>query len=343
MSDIYEKWKNNKEKHEKEVHEQGIRYGATVDLSCEECYPSHHLPPYMNKTFLIFWDIVTELIPQIVDTKYTNRSIMAFIEMYDTDKETKLKKMKSFIWSCTYRERPQYKFEGIVEIIDLILETCLKEQGEKLFFEHELTLVKEKLKFGYTIKNEDLQERFQKFWTWFKLKTTAKKIPNVNKTLEKFKNLIYLEELIVEEENRIKIKEFQTTITYQRDDWNYPKPWKNEDLTDEIIEKFVKERGFNPKRVTPSISTGLSQEIERISQPEEEISFYDEVARQLNEKGIMIEHTELIRIIQILKFSVKQVLKVGFIEEYLKIASERDDEIEAKLKNMARRKLEGVR
>ncbi|PKY62886.1 hypothetical protein RhiirA4_490241, partial [Rhizophagus irregularis] len=100
----------------------------------------------------------------------------------------------------------------------------------------------------------------------------------------------------------------------------------------EIIEKFVKERGFNPKRVTPSISTGLSQEIERISQPEEEISFYDEVARQLNEKGIMIEHTELIRIIQILKFSVKQVLKVGFIEEYLKIASERDDEIEAKLK-----------
>ncbi|PKB92443.1 hypothetical protein RhiirA5_444643, partial [Rhizophagus irregularis] len=60
-----------------------------------------------------------------------------------------------------------------------------------------------------------------------------------------FKEILHLEENIVEEENREKVRKFQKSITYQWWDGNkYLRPWTNDDITDKIIRKIVEAKGF---------------------------------------------------------------------------------------------------
>ncbi|PKY63613.1 hypothetical protein RhiirA4_493267, partial [Rhizophagus irregularis] len=93
--------------------------------------------------------------------------------------------------------------------------------------------------------DDELDIRFAKFEEWLE---EIKSITIKNKgygTMRHFKEILHLEENIIEEENREKVKKFQKSITYQW--WNInerPKPWIDDDLTDKIIEKIVKTKGF---------------------------------------------------------------------------------------------------
>ncbi|CAB4434541.1 unnamed protein product [Rhizophagus irregularis] len=59
-----------------------------------------------------------------------------------------------------------------------------------------------------------------------------------------FKEILHMEESIVNEENRDTVKRFQRSITYRWWHGSYQKPWQNDDITDKIIKKIVEENGF---------------------------------------------------------------------------------------------------
>ena len=123
---------------------------------------------------------------------------------------------------------------------------CIEETDEGLFLQPKLNRVKEEVEnncelllYGYTIFDNEVHRKFEKFWKWIRQETTAFRIYNEMETLEIFKELLYLEDGINFEENREKLRELQRAITYNKNDYNYPKAWINEDLTNEIMKIFI--------------------------------------------------------------------------------------------------------
>jgi hypothetical protein len=83
--------------------------------------------------------------------------------------------------------------------------------------------------YGYVIPQEELEDKFDRFWDWYKTITTA--VAYDNETKKRFKILLHLEETIAEASSEIiwKVNRVIKSITYQRTFSN----------TDEIIEKII--------------------------------------------------------------------------------------------------------
>lgn len=63
-------------------------------------------------------------------------------------------------------------------------------------------------------------------------------------TINNFGKLIFLEEMIANDENREQVRIFQRGFTYTTHRERYKQPWKSEDLIDQIIRKFVESQQF---------------------------------------------------------------------------------------------------
>ena len=174
----------------------------------------------------------------------------------------------------------------------------------------------ELLLYGYTISDEEVNRKFEKFWTWIQQETTAFKIYNEIKALEIFKELLHLEDRINFEENRDKLRELQKTITYNRNDYNYPKAWINEDLTNEIIKRFIESNNFEEEMIEPPIIEDIFEN-----------DTYQEVYNSLKDKGLEITIEDILRIIKILKFTPEEIYEQKFIELYNNHQHLRDNEI----------------
>ncbi|RGB21744.1 hypothetical protein C1646_777361 [Rhizophagus diaphanus] len=64
------------------------------------------------------------------------------------------------------------------------------------------------------------------------------------KTMRHFKEVLHMEENIVNKENRDTVKNFQKNMKYKWWHNKHQEPWINDDLTERIIEKIVETKGF---------------------------------------------------------------------------------------------------
>jgi hypothetical protein len=174
----------------------------------------------------------------------------------------------------TFEEKPKFTLGGIVMVIKMIMNECIKEKDGRITFEDE-QVVKNKIlgntilkEYGYEIEDRDLEMRFQEFWKWLNERTVPRK--TISNTKELFRELLYLEAEIASNENRKKVQEFQKSITFEaRPGSRYNKPWLNEKLTDDIIKGFIESRGF--------------KDIEEITKLEEEEKELMEIRIKLDE------------------------------------------------------------
>ncbi|PKK58380.1 hypothetical protein RhiirC2_823205 [Rhizophagus irregularis] len=140
------------------------------------------------------------------------------------------------------------------------------------------------------------------------------------------KTILHLEEEgdIIKEENREIVKKFQKSITYQWWDGNkYPKPWINDDLTDEIIKKIVETRGF----IEEDSDVGELESSNDTGSSEAEDEHFERILRNYwLENNYEIDITEIKRI---LDFGVEhEIMKTkDFMENYMIIKELNDKEI----------------
>ncbi|PKY61813.1 hypothetical protein RhiirA4_432077 [Rhizophagus irregularis] len=138
---------------------------------------------------------------------------------------------------------------GIISVIKVICEHYILSKDNEFILddrtEENLLGNKELLTYRYIIEDDELDIRFKKFEEWLEEIEVAT-IKNIGYgTMRDFKEILHLEENIVEEENRKKVKKFQKSITYRW--WNgnkYPQVWINDDVTDMIIKKIVETKSF---------------------------------------------------------------------------------------------------
>src|SRR3984957_606766 len=311
MSDIYEKWLRNKDLHITKKHELN-QEEYTKDLSCDICYPVRYIGVEEERKFLKFWEIYLEIVPQINKERYNLLTIVSFTDLINTQQEEFIEAATKLIWSTEYNERPNYRIKGLIEILWTIVRICIEETDEGLFLQPDLNRVKEEVEnncelllYGYTISDGEVHIKFGKFWRWIRQETTAFRIYNEMETLEIFKELLYLEDRVNLEENRDKFRELQKTITYNRNDYNYPKAWINEDLTNEIIKRFIESNNFEEEMIEPPIIEDIFEN-----------DTYQEVYNSLKDKGLEIMIEDILRIIKILKFTPEEIYEQKFIEVY---------------------------
>src|SRR5580704_9084091 len=116
MSDIYEKWLQNKDLHITEKHELN-QEEYIKDLSCDICYPIKYIGVEEEREFLKLWEIYSEIVPQINKEGYNLLTIASFTELIDTQQEEFTKAATELIWSTKYNEKLKYRIKGLIEIL----------------------------------------------------------------------------------------------------------------------------------------------------------------------------------------------------------------------------------
>ena len=99
--------------------------------------------------------------------------------------------------------------------------------------------------YGYELEDQDVHDRFERFWEQFKEIVNIRGVTNYTKMMYDFKYLLYLEDTIIEYKEDV--RNVQRDINYRIENEQYPKPWINEDLTNLIIQKFIESEGFKRK------------------------------------------------------------------------------------------------
>src|SRR3984957_12721079 len=322
MSDIYEKWLRNKDLHITEKHELN-QEEYTKDLSCNICYPIRYIGIEEEREFLKFWKIYLELVPQISKEGYNLLTIVSFTKLINTQQEEFIEAATKLIWSAEYNKKLKYRIRGLIEILWIIVRICIEETDEGLFLQPDLNRVKEEVEnncelllHGYTISDNEVHTKFEKFWKWIRQETTAFRIYNEMETLEIFKELLYLEDRVNFEGNRDKFRELQKAITYNRNDYNYPKAWINEDLTDEIIKVFIESNNFEEETIEPPTVEDIFEN-----------DTYQEIFDSLKEKELEVTIEDILRIIKILKFTPEEIYEREFIRVYNSCQHLKDGEI----------------
>ncbi|PKB92953.1 hypothetical protein RhiirA5_442833, partial [Rhizophagus irregularis] len=191
----------------------------------------------------------------------------------------------------------------------------------------------ELIKWGNIITDDELDIRFSRFGEWLTEKESVEIKEKGYDTMRKFKTILHLEEKgdIIKEENRGIVKKFQKSITYQWWDGNkYPKPWINDDLTDEIIKKIAETRGFTEEDSDVG-ELENSDDTEELSSNEGDEHIERILRNYWLENNYEIDITEIKRI---LDFRVEyEIMKTkDFMEKYMTIKELDDEKVKEEIK-----------
>ncbi|PKY61603.1 hypothetical protein RhiirA4_486809 [Rhizophagus irregularis] len=224
------------------------------------------------------------------EEKYPSRKVR--VKNREKIKEKSEGLLDTVIISIRYRNKPDYMKMGIKSIIKVISEHYMFDEEDNLLIdnkvEENLLGNRELLTYGYIIEDDELDIRFLRFEEWLEESelTTIKDKKYIN--MRYFKEILHLEENIIKEENRDKVREFQKKIDYQWSN-NYVKPWKNDDLTDKIIGKLFETKGFNKEydNVEELVSSNEEDDVSeniRTEAIEYDKEFYEKICKSCFEK-----------------------------------------------------------
>jgi hypothetical protein len=174
-------------------------------------------------------------------------------------------------------------------VINTVMKKCIIVGDNKSIVFRDKEIVKigllgnsKLIRYGYILDKKKKEERFQRFWKWYReiTKENNRSILNQIKfnTKELFVKLIHLEEEIDEPRHRWTIQKFQKSIEYNMIiKSRFGKPWISRELTDKIRDEFKRTYGF-----TEIIEKAV------ISDPEKENSEESENSKVSLNKNYMI-------------------------------------------------------
>ncbi|CAB4445006.1 unnamed protein product [Rhizophagus irregularis] len=193
---------------------------------------------YEQEWFKIFWKVFQKV---ILEAESYNRNtvikLMEYITLTRKEEEEKYPSRKVRVKNCEkikekseglldtviisirYRNKPDYMKMGIKSIIKVISEHYMFDEEDNLLIdnkvEENLLGNRELLTYGYIIEDDEVDIRFLRFEEWLEESelTTIKDKKYIN--MRYFKEILHLEENIIKEENRDKVREFQKKIDYQ--------------------------------------------------------------------------------------------------------------------------------
>jgi hypothetical protein len=158
----------------------------------------------------------------------------------EIDEERRNRILKRMVWSLTYNRKLKFTFKGIMQVLDTVMKKCVvvKEDGSIIFRDREIVKTRllgnsKLVRFGYILDEKEKEERFQRFWEWYR-NITRKDDGSVLKQIgsntgDIFIELIHLEEEIDKPENRWNIRRFQRSIVYNtKIESRFGKPWVSE-------------------------------------------------------------------------------------------------------------------
>src|ERR1700742_3005713 len=218
----------------------------------------------------------------------------------------------------------------------MIMEKCVKKIGEDIIvgdienLKSEIENDKEIKRFGHKLGEYEVERRFAEFEKWFYEINVIRGIKN--NTVKYFKELLYLEETIANEENKWRISRFQREFKYNITETNrkgmYKNPWNNEELTQDIIRKFIENRQFalivrELEDDKFEILSSDRSEIEGEENYETEKSTVKLIKQKLNQWGIWADEVDIVRLIR-LGFQ-KHLAEIELWEKYQKIQDNTDE------------------
>ncbi|PKY32656.1 hypothetical protein RhiirB3_394197 [Rhizophagus irregularis] len=322
MADIYDMLEQIKINHEREKHiERKDKYQE--DLSCLKCYGMKK--KYEQEWFKIFWKIFQKAISEAESyNRNTVIKLMEYItltrkegeEKYPSSRKVRIKNYEKIkekseglldttIVSIRYRNKPDYMKIGIKSIIKVICEHYMFDEEDNLLIdnkvEENLLGNRELITYNYIIEDDELDIRFLRFEEWLEeseLTTIKDKKYNI---MRYFKEILHLEENIIKDENRDKVRKFQKNINYQ---WRFVKEYDNiEELVssneeDDVSENLSEEdENFEMIMRNYWLENGYEIDIEKIRRiinfrveyeiikTKEFMSFYKTI-EELDDKGI---------------------------------------------------------
>jgi hypothetical protein len=117
------------------------------------------------------------------------------------------------VWLLTYNQKPKFTFGGIITVIDTVMKKCVVIKDDKSIVFRDREIVRtgllgnsELVNYGYILDEKEKEERFQRFWEWYREITRENDRSIVNQiksnTKELFVELIHLGEEIDELKHR---------------------------------------------------------------------------------------------------------------------------------------------
>ncbi|CAB4396374.1 unnamed protein product [Rhizophagus irregularis] len=355
MSDIYEVLEVIKEKHWKEKHMEN-KEEYQRDPSCLKCYSTNEIK--IDEWFEGFWKIFNKAILEAMSyNRNTYVKLQEYVILMRKDGEeryppSKKKRNKEFekkkkegeklldivVVLIRYRNKPDLNKEGIKSVIRIICEHYMFDEEDNLIInerktEENLLGNKELLKWGSIIEDDELDIRFTRFGEWLEEKESVEIKDKGYKTMRYLKEILHLEEKgeITNEENRELVKKFQKSITYQW--WNrnkYPKPWINDDLTDEIVKKIVETKGFTEEDSDVG-ELENSDNTEELSSNEGDEQIERIYRNYWSENGYEIDIEEIRWIIK-LGIDYEIMKTKDFMEKYMTIKELDDEKVKEEIK-----------
>ncbi|PKY60990.1 hypothetical protein RhiirA4_431515, partial [Rhizophagus irregularis] len=348
----YAIWKSDYENH-KLRHDENIGNMDTNELrgeniTCEICYPVRNVPEVFKK----FWKILQKFEYTVKD--YNTETIKALLNLLSIDSEERDNYTRGktrdaldvMVESIRYLKQPTLREKGLKIIMIVIVRDCIENDKESETMDR-LIGNEELIKYGYILEDWDVNIRFGKFYEWYK-GTVPQVINFKDATIRRYKNILYEEAELKEDELIEKIEIFKQKIKLMLHTLDYERGWV---IKKEVVEKvYDKIRGFGRLDIDETDSDGTPEsytitetddedeedlphnvdekrrqaEIDlEIRQKEDKRNLDLELRRILNELNLEIDERDL-RSLERWGLIWKEITDEGLLNKYVRLISERN-------------------
>ncbi|GET63838.1 hypothetical protein GLOIN_2v1848990 [Rhizophagus irregularis DAOM 181602=DAOM 197198] len=339
----YETWRvdyeNHKLRHDENIGNVDIDELRGENITCEICYPIRDTPEVFKK----FWRILQKFEYTIRD--YNAETIRALINLLSIDSEERNNYTKGktrdaldiIVESIRYLKQPILREKGLKIIIIVVARDCIENDKEDETMDR-LIGNEELIRYGYILEDWDVNIRFREFYEWHKV-AISEFIEWKDSVIRKYKDILYEEAELKEDESTEKIEAFKQKIRSMLNTMGFEQLNIDETDSDDtprsytITETDDGEEENLPISKNEEMSDEESDEsIESNNVEETETTkVFEEIIRMdLKRMGYDVEITEIERI---RKFGVtaKIITTYEFMKKYLTIWNLEDEKLDEQI------------
>ncbi|GET50711.1 hypothetical protein GLOIN_2v1815633 [Rhizophagus irregularis DAOM 181602=DAOM 197198] len=336
----YETWRvdyeNHKLRHDENIGNVDIDELRGENITCEICYPIRDTPEVFKK----FWRILQKFEYTIRDyNAETIRALINLLSIYSEERNNYTKgktrdALDIIVESIRYLKQPILREKGLKIIIIVVARDCIENDKEDETMDR-LIGNEELIRYGYILEDWDVNIRFREFYEWHKV-AISEFIEWKDSVIRKYKDILYEEAELKEDESTEKIEAFKQKIRSMLNTM-YVKG-RGGGISKVVIERvYDKIRGFEQLNIdeTDSDDTPRSYTITETDDGEEEnlpISKNEEMSDEESDESIEsnnVEETETTKVFEeIIRMDLK---RMGYDVEITEIERIRKFGVTAKI------------
>ncbi|GET50712.1 hypothetical protein GLOIN_2v1848990 [Rhizophagus irregularis DAOM 181602=DAOM 197198] len=339
----YETWRvdyeNHKLRHDENIGNVDIDELRGENITCEICYPIRDTPEVFKK----FWRILQKFEYTIRDyNAETIRALINLLSIYSEERNNYTKgktrdALDIIVESIRYLKQPILREKGLKIIIIVVARDCIENDKEDETMDR-LIGNEELIRYGYILEDWDVNIRFREFYEWHKV-AISEFIEWKDSVIRKYKDILYEEAELKEDESTEKIEAFKQKIRSMLNTMGFEQLNIDETDSDDtprsytITETDDGEEENLPISKNEEMSDEESDEsIESNNVEETETTkVFEEIIRMdLKRMGYDVEITEIERI---RKFGVtaKIITTYEFMKKYLTIWNLEDEKLDEQI------------